>query len=93
MSIGFHRDCGRRQRELTDNKIEKGTFQLRILLKVKDIFEFADYQEKATYGFGCKLTLTGNVDNAVLNKVTQQTLVKLKFIVLIGLYRLIQVVF
>ena len=32
------------------------------------IFGFAEYQEKATFGLGYKLTLTRNSDNAVLNK-------------------------
>ena len=31
-------------------------------------FSFAEHQETATYGLGYKLTLTGNTDNAVLNK-------------------------
>ena len=67
LSIGFDRDCGRRQRELTNNKTQKGKYHVRSYLK--DIFGFADYQEKATYGLGYKLTLTRNTDNAVLNKV------------------------
>ena len=35
---------------------------------MNDIFGFAEYQEKGTYGLGYKLTLTRNTDNAVLNK-------------------------
>ena len=35
---------------------------------MKDVFGFAEYHEKGTYGFGYKLTLTRNTDNAVLNK-------------------------
>ena len=66
MSIGFDRDRGRRQRELTNNKSQKGKYHVRIYLK--DVFGFAEYQEKGTYGLGYKLTLTGNTDNAVLNK-------------------------
>ena len=66
LSIGFDRDRGRRQRELTNNKTQKGKFHVRIYLK--DIFGFAEYQEKGTYGLGYKLTLTRNSDNAVLNK-------------------------
>ena len=65
-SIGFDRDRNRRQRELTNNKTQKGKFHVRIYLK--DVFGFAEYQEKATYGLGYKLTLTRNSDNAVLNK-------------------------
>ena len=66
LSIGFDRDRGRRQRELTNNKTQKGKFHVRIYLK--DVFGFAEYQEKGTYGLGYKLTLTRDTDNAVLNK-------------------------
>ena len=66
LSIGFDRDRGRRQRALTNNKTQKGKFHVRIYLK--DVFGFAEYQEKGTYGLGYKLTLTRNTDNAVLNK-------------------------
>ena len=64
--IGFDRDRNRRQRELTNNKTQKGKDHIRIYLK--DIFGFAEYQDKGTYGLGYKLTLTRNTDNAVLNK-------------------------
>ena len=66
LSIGFDRDRNRRQRELTKNKTQKGKFHIRIYLK--DVFGFAECQEKATYGLGYKLTMTRNSDNAVLNK-------------------------
>ena len=66
LSIGFDRDRNRRQRELTNIKTQKGKFHVRIYLK--DIFGFDEYQEKATFGLGYKLTLTRNSDNAVLNK-------------------------
>ena len=66
LSIGFDRDRGRRQRELTNNKSQKGKYHVRIYLK--DVFGFAEYQEKGTYGLGYKLTLTRNSDNAVLNE-------------------------
>ena len=66
LSISFDRDRGRRQRELTNNKTQKGKYHVRIYLK--DVFGFAEYQEKATYGLGYKLTLTRNTDNAVLNR-------------------------
>ena len=65
-SIGFDRDRGRRKRELTNNKNIKGKYHIRIYLK--DIFGFAEHQEKGTYGLGYKLTLTRNTNNAVLNK-------------------------
>ena len=35
---------------------------------LKDVFGFAEHQEKATYGLGCKLTLTRNKDGAVIDK-------------------------
>ena len=66
LSICFDRDRTRRQRELTNNKNIKGKYHVRIYLK--DIFGFAEHQEKATYGLGYKLALTRNSDNVVLNK-------------------------
>ena len=66
LSIGFDRDRTRRRNELTNNKNIKGKYHIRIYLK--DVFGFAEYQEKGTYGLGYKLTLTRNTDNAVLNK-------------------------
>ena len=66
LSVGFDCSRDRRQCELTNFKTQKGIFHLRIYLG--DIFGFAEHQEKDTFGLGCKLTLTGNTDNAVLNK-------------------------
>ena len=66
LSIGFDRNGGRRKNELTNNKTIKDKNHIRIYLK--DIFGFAEHEEKATYGLGYKLTLTRNTDNAVLNK-------------------------
>ena len=66
LSIGFDRNRGRRKNELTNNKTIKGKYHNTIDLK--DIFGFAEHQEKGTYGLGYKLTLTRNTDNAVLNK-------------------------
>ena len=65
-SIGFDRDRGKRLRKLTNNKSQKGKYHVRIYLK--DVFGFAQNQEKCTYGLGYKLTLTRNTDNDVLNK-------------------------
>ena len=76
LSIGFDRDRTRRRNELTNNKTIKGKFHLRIYLK--DVFGFAEYQEKGTYGLGYKLTLTRNTDNAVLNKANAINLGKIK---------------
>ena len=66
LSIGFDRDRIRRQRELTNNKTQKGKSHVRIY--VKDVFGFTEYQDKGTYGLGYKLTMTRNTDIAVLNK-------------------------
>ena len=66
MSIGFDRDRNRRQRELINIKTQKGKYHVRSYLK--DVFGFAEYQDKGSYGLGYKLTLTRNTDNAVLNK-------------------------
>ena len=76
LSIGFDRDRGRRQRELTNNKTQKGKFHVRIYLK--DVFGFAEYQDKGTYGLGYKLTMTSNSDNAVLNKANATNNAKIK---------------
>ena len=67
LSIGFDRDHNRRQRELANNKTQKGKFHNQIYLK--DVFGFTEYQDKGTYGLGYKLILTRNTDNAVLKKV------------------------
>ena len=66
LSIGFDRNRGRRKHELSNNKNIKGKYHTRIYLK--DIFGFAEHQEKATYGLGYRLILTRKTDNAVLNK-------------------------
>ena len=66
LSIGFDRDRTRRRNELTNNKNVKGKYHVRIYLK--DVFGFAEHQEKATYGLGYKLTLTRNNDSGVLDK-------------------------
>ena len=76
LSLGFDRDRGRRQGELTKNKNIKGKHHVRFILE--DVFGFADYQEKATSGLGYKLTLTGNSDNAVLNKDNATNIGKIK---------------
>ena len=76
LSIGFDRDRNRRQRELTNNKSQKGKYHVRIYLK--DVFGFAEYQEKGTYGLGYKLTMTRNSDNAVLNKTNATNNAKIK---------------
>ena len=76
LPIGFDRDRERRRNEVTNNKNIKGEFHVRIYLK--DVFCFAENQEKATYGLGYKLTLTRNNDSAVLNKADATTIGKVK---------------
>ena len=78
LSIGFDRDRGKRKRELTDDKNIKGIYHIRIYLK--DIFGFAEHQEKGIYGLGYKLTMTRNTDNSVLNKVNAVAVGKVKII-------------
>ena len=64
--IGFDRDRERRKRDLTNNKNMKGKNHVTIMLQ--DTFGFAEHQQKGLYGLGYQWTLTGNSDNAVLNK-------------------------
>ena len=66
LSIGFDNSRNRRRDELALNKNIKGKYHLKIMLK--DVFGFAESQEKATYGLGYKLTLTRNKDDAVIDK-------------------------
>ena len=35
---------------------------------LKDVFGYAEHQEKTTYGLGYELTLTRNKDDAVIDK-------------------------
>ena len=83
LSIGFDRSRNRRRDELTNNKNVKGENHLRILLK--NVFGFAECREKATYGLGYKLTITGNRDDAVIDKTEGTTDARTK-IDLIHLY-------
>ena len=66
LSIGFDRSRNRRRDELALNKSVKVKYHVRIMLK--DIFGFAEHQEKAAYGLGYKLTLTRNKDDAVIDE-------------------------
>ena len=78
LSLGFDRNRDNRKNELINNKNIKGKYHVRIYLK--DVFGFAEHQQKATYGLGYKLTLTRNNDNAVLNKDGVVALGKVKII-------------
>ena len=66
LSIGFDHSRNRRRDELAVNKNIKGKYHLKIMLK--DVFGYAELQEKATYGLGYKITLTRNKDDAVIDK-------------------------
>ena len=66
LSIGFDRNRNRRKDELAQSKNIKCNYHLRIMLK--DVFGFAECQEKVTYGLGYKLTLTGNKNYAAIDK-------------------------
>ena len=66
LSIGFDYSRNRRRDELALNENLKGKYHVKIMLK--DIFGYAERQEKATYGLGYKLTLTRNKDDAVIDK-------------------------
>ena len=66
LSVGFDNGRNRRRDELALNKNIKGKYHVKNMLK--DVFGFAEHQEKATYGLGYKLTLTRNKDDAVIDK-------------------------
>ena len=66
LSIGFDYSRNRRRDELALIKKIKGKYHVKIMLK--DVFGFAEHQEKATYGLGYKLTLTRNKDDVVIDK-------------------------
>ena len=76
LSLGFYRSPNRRKDELAINKSVKGKYHVRIMLK--DVFGFAEGQEKSTYGLGYKLTLTRKKDEAVIDKVVGIAEVRIK---------------
>ena len=78
LSIGLDRERNSGQRELTTNKIQKGKFHVRNYLK--DIFGFAECQEKGTFELGYKLTLKRKTDNSVLSKANATIVGKIKII-------------
>ena len=53
LSICFDRDRNRRQRELTNNKTQKGKYHVRIYLK--DVFGFARISRKIYIRIGLKI--------------------------------------
>ena len=66
MSNGFDRDRDRTQEELTDNENQKRNCPSRSLLR--NVLCFVERQETATYDLGYNLTLTWNINNAILKK-------------------------
>ena len=66
LSLVFDRNPNRRKDELAQNENKKGKYHLRIMLK--DVFGFAEHQEKATFGLGYKLKLTRSKSETVIEK-------------------------
>ena len=64
--LGFDRSRSRRRKKLTQKNI-KSKHHLRFLLR--DLFEYAEHQEKATYGLGHEITLTWDKNDSVIDKV------------------------
>ena len=62
---GFEESQTNRRQELTNRKVKKGSFFVRI--KLTDLFGFAD-QEKITYGLGYNLCLKRNNKKRCYNK-------------------------
>ena len=56
---------------------------------LKVVFGFAEHQEKATFGLGCKLTLTRSKDDVALNKNPDIADGKIKLIMSTGIYHII----
>ena len=76
LSIGFGHSRNRRRDELTANKNVKSKNHLRNMLK--DVLGFAEHEEKATYGFGYKLTLTRKKEDAVIDKAADTADARIK---------------
>ena len=91
LSFGFDRSRDRRKQEVINDKNVKGKYYIRIMLK--DIFEFAEHQEKATYGLGYKLTLTRNKDDTVLDKLRLLQMLEIKLITSTGTYLITNLLF
>ena len=75
LSISFDRSRNRRKDELAQNKRVKRKYHLKNMLK--DVFGFAECQEKATYGLDQKLTLTRNKDEAVIDNSIANARIKI----------------
>ena len=69
MSIGFDWNCGKGKDELSSNKSIKSKYHVWNMLK--DVFGFAENQEKPTYGLSYKLTPKRNKKEALLDKAPE----------------------
>ena len=63
LSVGFRRNNGVPEKELTINKTTKGNYLVRVFLK--DVFGFAQHRDTCTYGLCYILSLQRNSDNNV----------------------------
>ena len=92
LSIGFDYSRNRRRDELAPNKNIKGKYHVKNMLK--DVFGYAEHQEKATYGLGYKRTLRRNKDDAVIDKANGIADDRaLELIIFIGMYLIIHLLF
>ena len=73
--VGFDRDYGRSQRQLTENKKVKANIVLGLCL---EIYSGLKIIEKAEFGPDCKVVVPGNIDQVVLDKVRGIDKVKIK---------------
>ena len=64
-SIGFQKNIEASEKELTNNRTNKRLYLFKFF--DKDVFCFAEHQEKAAYGLGQKLETQRNSDNFVLD--------------------------
>ena len=76
---------------MTNNKNAKGIFHLRIFLR--DVFGFAEHQEKATYGLGYKLTLTRNKEDDIIDKANGIVNARIKIVQIFGMWLIIHLLF
>ena len=83
LSIGFDRDRGRRKQELTGNKNLKVNTILDFCWKMISVWQ--NTKKRAFCGLGCKLTLTWDKDEAVIDKVAGIADARNKFIIFTGM--------
>ena len=76
LRIGFDRDRDRKQRELTNNRNQKGKYHIKIYFEKN--FGFVQHRAKTTFGLGLKLLMTRNSDNSVFNKDNATNIGKFK---------------